>query len=94
MNNHLIMSCKVCYFSLAKKNYPTAVINPGSTYRAPVYSPVTITGQCFYDKGALNRLFFNVSMEWMLVSGNVQSRFLSVCLGKCVSVCVRGRGES
>lgn len=34
---NLIMSSKVCYFSLAKKNYPTAVINPGCSYRDYFY---------------------------------------------------------
>lgn len=92
VNVHSILTEKVCYNSLAKK-YPTAVINPGSTYRAPIYSPFTTPGQCFHEEGALNKRFFffflNLSMEWMLVCGQVLFFYL-VCLGKCVSICVRG----
>lgn len=57
VNVHSILTEKVCYNSLAKK-YPTAVINPGSTYRAPIYSPFTTPGQCFHEEGALNKRFF------------------------------------
>lgn len=35
--------------------------------------------------------FFYVCVEWMLVSGSLL--FYLVCLEKCVSLCVRGRGE-
>lgn len=57
VNIHSILTKTVSYFSLAKK-YPTAVINPGSTYRAHIYSPVTITGQCFHEEGAVNKRLF------------------------------------